>query len=73
MFEKFYVPSQVYTDTFKNEPYSVSMFETTDVTTPDLLEYPSELYDRAMERRRVRLEKESAAHPGGTNREKGVT
>lgn len=47
--------SQVYTDTFKNKPYSVSMFETTDVTTPDLREYPhSDFYESAMKCRHAR-------------------
>lgn len=55
MFDK-YLHSRVYTDTFKNKPYSVSMFETTDVTTPDLREYPhSDFYESAMNNRRIRL------------------
>ncbi len=40
--KEFYIHSRVYTDTFRNKPYSMSMREDIAVTTPDVKEHSSD-------------------------------
>lgn len=57
----FYVHSRVYTDTFKNQAYTVSLRENTDITTPDLRGASTDFYSRAMARHRARQQEKKAA------------
>lgn len=58
--QEFFVHSRVYSDTFRNKPYSMSMREDVEVTTPDLNEYTSEYYKEVIKRRRARMAREKA-------------
>lgn len=59
--QNLHIHSRVYTDTFKNKPYSMSMRENIEVTTPELTEHSSEYSDYhkdVMNRYHTRINKE---------------
>ena len=58
--KEFYVHSRVYTDTFRNKPYSMSMREDIAVTTPDVKEHYSDYITESRKRRRARVGRERA-------------
>lgn len=58
--KEFYIHSRVYTDTFRNKPYSMSMREDIAVTTPDVKEHSSDYIAESMKRHRARVERERA-------------
>lgn len=58
--KEFYVHSRVYTDTFRNKPYSMSMREDIAVITPDVREHSSDYITESAKRHRARVEREKA-------------
>lgn len=60
MGNEFYVHSRVYSDTFRNKPYSMSMREDIVVTTLDQNYQDSDYYKKTIARRRARIERERA-------------
>lgn len=55
------VHSQVYTDTFRNKPYSMSMREDIAVITPDVREHYSEYIPESIRRQKERIKREKEA------------
>ena len=58
--KEFYVHSRVYTDTFRNKPYSMSMREDIAVITPDVREHSSDYITELAKHYRARVVKENS-------------
>ena len=68
--QSFFVHSRVYSDTFENKPYSMSMREDIEVTTPDLIDYSSDYYDEVEKLRQARIAKKRAEREATANEKK---